>query len=264
MGKRNKKKRNNSDEQSKDHNKSKTKPVVKRNKQHPFTWKEVMPDEDAEWKEISIRGQNGATVRLSADFLVINGTELPELYLKWSVQFEINDQNNVVIALQKWPGILRMSSSGEGNRIIGDCLKANHDCDCDVWTFTNPTLNAKIYDPNWTQQMYYNYLDTREYMEDVVADVMWCLGNQYFGTDKMSQSAYWHLRRLIYGRKIGNQSIREYHTWIEQLNKYLRKLPTTILHEIGETPEALTDRQKTCYSRYGDGWWSTDWALQRL
>lgn len=66
-------------------------------------------------------------------------------------------------------------------------------------------------------------------MTDVVSDIMWCLGKQYFGMKRMSLSVYWHLIRLMYGRKIGSQLVCEYYARLEKLDYVSAKVSSVYL-----------------------------------
>ena len=216
--------------------------VVEKDPQKPFCWKEEMFDKGAATAQIKIRGSGGASTLLTATLVMLVGTESPELFLKWVVQFEEKIQQNQHIPMDEWPDLLRQVSKDESLRLIGESLEYSVDKPADDRHFKDPELEDKIY--GMIPHVYQTYLTTREYYEDVVRDVVYHLGERYFGTDKVSQNAYFSLRRLMLNQKIGSQPIRAYANRLLQLDKYQIHCPRKILTRMGLKPKRLTDYEK--------------------
>jgi hypothetical protein len=165
----------------------------------PFTHSRKGWKEDAATEKIKYENAVGG-VLFDEKLLVLEGNELPELFVIWKIAFMNRIYNHPSLAWDSKIKILTRICCGEALAVVNNTLmKCRDNPEID---FENITIRNKVRDLDKDNGEFKNYLKTDEYKEDIVVEILYHLSLKIFGSDHAGKSAYIQLQRTIHQFKV--------------------------------------------------------------
>jgi hypothetical protein len=119
---------------------------------------------------------------------VLEGNELPELFVIWKIAFVNRIYNRPSLAWDSKIMILTRICRGEALAVVNNTLmKCRDNPEIDL---ENITIRNKVRDLDEDNGEFKQYLKTDEYKEDIVVEILYHLSLKVFGSDHAGKSAY--------------------------------------------------------------------------
>jgi hypothetical protein len=206
----------------------------------PFTHSRKGWKEDAATEKIKYENAVGG-VLFDEKLLVLEGNELPELFVIWKIAFMNRIYNHPSLSWDSKIKILTRICRSEALAVVNNTLmkcRDNNEID-----FENITIRKKIRDLDDEKGgEFKDYLETDEYKEDIVVEILYQLSLKIFGSDHAGKSAYIQLRRTIHQFKVDlSFGIRTWAERMEDFQSYLPHCPWDAGERRDETPRSFTE-----------------------
>jgi hypothetical protein len=205
----------------------------------PFTHGRKGWKEDAATEKIKYENAVGG-VLFDEKLLVLEGNELPELFVIWKIAFMNRIYNHPSLAWDSKIKILTRICRSEALAVVNNTLMKCRD-NSEIG-FENITIKNKVRELDEDAGDFDTYLKTDEYKEDIVKEILYHLSLKVFGSDHAGKSAYIQLRRTIHQFKVDlNYGIRTWAERMEDFQSYLPHCPWNAGERRQEKPRAFTE-----------------------
>ena len=205
----------------------------------PFTHGRKGWKEDATTEKIKYENAVGG-VLFDEKLLVLEGNELPELFVIWKIAFMNRIYNHPSLEWDSKIKILTRICRNEALAVVNNTLTKCRDND--TIYFEKIIIKKKVLELDEDNGDFEVYLESDEYKEDIVVEILYHLSLKVFGSDHAGKSAYIQLRRTIHQFKVDlNFGIRTWAERMEDFQSYLPHCPWDAGERRNEVPKPFSE-----------------------
>ena len=212
----------------------------------PFTHGRRVWKDDAATEKIKYENAVGG-VLFDEKLLVLEGNELPELFVIWKIAFMNRIYNHSSLSWDSKITVLTRICRNEALAVVNNTLSKCRDGA--TVHFEKISIKARVDaldtdspDDSDDDAEFQAYAVSEQYKEDIINEILYHLSLKIFGSDHAGKSAYIQLRRTIHQFKVDlNFGIRKWAERLEDFQSYLPHCPWNAGERRGQLPKPFTE-----------------------